>query len=130
MAPSGQQPEPGPRLGRLLGLAEQPAPHGHHRVGPQHIGIRRAGGGRGGLGLGQPQGQAAGRLLGTGGLVDVGRLHPVRLQPDLAQQVQPPGAGAGQHEDRGGPALGGVGHERSAVREIIVPPASVGRRSG
>jgi hypothetical protein len=98
MGAAGDQREELARLSLVRGLAENPAADGDDGVGGKDKGVGMPLVRGLGLRARQPRGGKPRRLVLKRGLIDVGRVDLVGLDPDLAEQSQAPGTGARQDE--------------------------------
>jgi hypothetical protein len=99
IAPRQQLQAVGRLLGRF-GLGQDAATDGHDGVGGQDDGAGRTRRDRPRLLDRQAQGMAPRGLVAQRRFIDVGGIDPIRGDADLRQQVQAPGARAGQDQRR------------------------------
>ena len=84
-----------------LGLVKIRPPHRHERIGAKDEGLRMATGDGGGLFPGQTLHHDTRGFVRARRFIDIGWIDRVRLKADLAQEVETPWAGAGEHQTRG-----------------------------
>ena len=135
MAPAGDESQHPGGVGLVDGLAEDPAAHGHDRVGAQDEGAgiaRRPGHG---LHAGETDGQAPRRFTVRRRLIDIHRIDAVRRDTRLGEELAPPRARAGEDQRGvGRPAIaqgGSIGQRfSSACRNEAAHRGFVGKLPG
>ena len=118
MTAAGKQRQARPRRRFILGLGQDAAAGGDHRISGQHDGAGMAAGDQRRLLTRQAFGMGARLLTGLHSFVQIGRIDRIGHQPQPGQQIEPARAGRSENQPHG--------RAQSSGAMVTVMPSSAG----